>query len=280
MSQTHQLRVVACEAARGAGAVLRDHFARGREYTQKSGSLDLVTEADRASEAAISTFLEEHFPDHGFFGEEGGQRHAADGKPVWIVDPLDGTTNFAHRIPAFAVSIAAVIDSVPVACAVYDPMRDELFSAARGGGATLGEKALRVSDVDEIGRSILATGFPYDRRERIDFYLAHWKAAALGGHGVRRCGAAAIDLAWIAAGRFDGFWEYGLKAWDIAAGALLVEEAGGRVTDLAGGALALFGQRIAATNGRIHGDLLALLESSGAPQDQAPPVPPAPEGFS
>jgi myo-inositol-1(or 4)-monophosphatase len=272
------LRVLACEAARAAGAGIRQALGAGLAVEQK-GAVDLVTEADRASEALIQQFLQDHVPAHGLLGEEGSTRPAKEGKPTWIVDPLDGTTNFAHGIPIFAVSMAAVLDGAVQAGAVYDPMRDELFSAARGQGAWLGDRPLRVSTTDSLEKAVVATGFPYDRQERPDFYLAHWKALMTRTHGVRRCGAAALDLAWVAAGRFDGFWEFGLRAWDVAAGSLLIEEAGGEVSSLDGGPMNLFGARIAASNGHVHQELLEALGSAEPPPGQEPPIPPRPPGF-
>ncbi|MBK8482329.1 MAG: inositol monophosphatase [Proteobacteria bacterium] len=249
------------EAARAAGALVREAFGKVSHYTAKGRSVDLVTEVDRAAEACIARYLERRFPDHGLLAEEGTRRPSAPGQPLWVVDPLDGTTNFAHALPAVAVSIGIVQDDRVVAGAIYDPLRDELFSAARGLGARLNDRPLTVSTTPTLERSLVASGFPYDRRERAAYYLAFWQAVLPRVQGLRRLGAAAIDLAWVAAGRFDAYWELNLKPWDLAAGTLIVAEAGGRVTDHTGAAVVLDAGNIVASNGLVHEELLAALRS-------------------
>jgi myo-inositol-1(or 4)-monophosphatase len=222
--------------AREAGALLREFYHRGVR-TEYKGDVDLVTEADRASEALIGERLRAAFPDHGIYGEE-GTREALDSEFRWYVDPLDGTTNFAHGFPVFCVvlgcehrhpGLAADEDGEMVAGVIYDPLRDEMFSAARGAGATLNGEPIHVSRAKSLQESLIATGFPSQKRHRspnIHFY----QEFTLRSHGVRRAGSAAIDLAYVACGRLDGYWEFHLNPWDTSAGYLLLEEAGGRIT--------------------------------------------------
>jgi myo-inositol-1(or 4)-monophosphatase len=250
--------------AREAGAVLREFFAKGVE-TEYKGDVDLVTVADRTSEKLIRERLAVAFPEHGIFGEE-GTRERLDGDFRWYVDPLDGTTNFAHGFPQFCVSLgleqrpaglAPEADGTLVAAVIYDPLRDELFTAERGRGARLNGKPLRVSRTPVLAESLLATGFPSHKRHQnpnIHFY----QEFTLRSHGVRRAGSAALDLAYVAAGRLDGFWEFNLNPWDTAAGILLVEEAGGRVTNFSGGAFRLDSREVLASNGLIDGELQNL----------------------
>ena len=253
------LRDAAAEAARAAGALVRAGFGKVRDYRSKGRSVDLVTEIDRAAERCIADFLAARFPDHGLLAEEGTRRPTGAGRPLWIVDPLDGTTNFAHALPVVAVSIGVVQSDQVVAGVIYDPLRDELFAAARGHGARLNAAPLRVSTTPTLERSLVATGFPYDRRERAGYYVAFWQAVMTRAQELRRLGAAAIDLAWVAAGRFDAYWELNLKPWDLAAGTLIVAEAGGRVTDPQGAAVDLAAGNIVASNGLVHDELLAVL---------------------
>jgi len=282
-------RVVA-DIAREAGQLIRDRFSKPREIGVKSAAIDLVTDTDRAADRLIAERLAAAFPEDGLVSEEGGVvpparfratsagASAATGDPAegalyWIVDPLDGTTNFAHGFPQFAVSIAAVAgldpmrplaappraDAAPVIGVVYDPMRDELYSATRQGPATLNGAPIGVTTETSLDACLIATGFPYDRRERADFYLAFWRAMIVRCRDVRRVGAAALDLAWVACGRLDGFWEWNLHAWDIAAGALIVERAGGRATDFSGEPLVVDARQTLATNGRVHDDVLSII---------------------
>jgi myo-inositol-1(or 4)-monophosphatase len=244
-------------AAARAGAIVRERWQSGGSVEIKSTSIDLVTEVDRACEAAILETLTSRFPTHSFLAEESGGR--GDGEFRWLIDPLDGTTNFAHGYPQTAVSIALTRGGQTLLGVVYDPLREELFLARKGEGARLNDRPLRVSAAERLATSLLATGFPYDRREHADFYLAFFKTFMMRTQGIRRAGSAALDLCWVAAGRVDGFWEWKLKPWDTAAGALMVEEAGGRVTDFEGAPFDPFGEQTLATNGRLHGEILEVL---------------------
>jgi len=231
-----ELRATAEEAARRAGAILAERFARHRTIEFKGG-IDLVTDADKASEADLLGFLRARYPAHGILAEESGQTRT--GELRWVVDPLDGTTNYTHRVPHFCVSVAVEGPEGLLAGAVFDPLRNELFSAGKGQGATLNGSALRTSDTQQLNLSLLCTGFPYDVRERPDAPLGLFNRLMRKAQGIRRMGAAALDLAYVACGRYDGFFEFGLKPWDIAAGALLVMEAGGLMTRIDGAPLDL-----------------------------------------
>jgi myo-inositol-1(or 4)-monophosphatase len=215
---------VAVQATLAAARTLRERPATGVRH---KGRVDLVTEVDLACERAIREVLAHHTPDLPVLGEEGGGGHAP---TRWVVDPIDGTTNFVHGLPHYAVSIGLEVDGVATVGVVLDVGRDELYRATRGRGATCNGAPLRTSDVRDLGEALLGTGFPYDRAERPDFYLAFVREALLRTQGIRRAGAAALDLCWVARGALDGFWEFGLKPWDRCAGSVLVEEAGGRFT--------------------------------------------------
>ncbi|MGH7393957.1 MAG: inositol monophosphatase family protein, partial [Candidatus Rokuibacteriota bacterium] len=249
---------MAIEAARDAGDLLRSEVRGTRRITYKGAPTNLVTEMDARAEALILERLAAAFPDDGVLSEEAGARPGRSGRR-WIVDPLDGTTNYAHGVPVFAVSIALETAGRAALGVVYDPTLGELFVAERGGGAFLGDARLAVSTTPVLDESLLTTGFPYDIRRTADNNLREYAAFCLRARAVRRLGSAVIDFAWLAAGRYDGFWALTLGAWDAAARALLVEEAGGRVTDLVGGPLDLDRPAIVATNGRIHDDVLAVL---------------------
>lgn len=254
-SPTH-FREIAIEAAQEAGDILLSEFDRPQKVSYK-GEVDLVTEADKRSEAAIVSRLRRHFPSHAIVAEEGGGATAAESRYVWQVDPLDGTTNFAHGFPVFAVSIALLEDGEPLVGVILNPTNRELFTAMRGEGAYLGQKRIRVSSVEHLSKSLLATGFPTHKRTQNPNIHYYWDFT-LRSHGVRRAGAAALDLCSVACGRFDGFWEFGLKAWDTAAGILLVREAGGTVTDFSGRPYHAGDPVILATNGRIHQEMQQL----------------------
>jgi myo-inositol-1(or 4)-monophosphatase len=245
---------VATEAALRAGRIQRQRYASGVPVEYK-GEIDLVTEVDRACELAVVETLRSRFPDHDIVAEESdferrGARH------VWFVDPLDGTTNFAHSYPMFCVSIALAKDGEIVAGAVYDALHEELFTAEKGGGAHLNGKRLHVSSADALIRSLIITGFPYDLHEKLAARLRRFNKLMGIARAVRRDGSAALDLAYVAAGRADGFWEEILKPWDMHAGRLLVTEAGGVATNLAGQPLGLGPDGIVATNGRIQQELI------------------------
>jgi myo-inositol-1(or 4)-monophosphatase len=257
--------------AREAGAVVRDRFPRTRlTHIGFKGAVNPVTETDIAVEALIVAHLRAAFPGHRFLGEEGGgDEWRAPGSPIWLIDPLDGTNNFAHGFPPVGVSLALLADGQPVVGVIHDPLRGETFAATAGGGATLDGQPIQVSSVGQLADAFLATGFPYDRRtapdnnvERLDHFLRR-------SLGVRRAGAAVLDQAYVACGRLDGFWEIRLKPWDVAAGVLLVREAGGRATDFEGGPDCLSGEFIVASNGRIHDDMLRVIrEGASAPRPE------------
>jgi myo-inositol-1(or 4)-monophosphatase len=250
----HSYLSAAGEIAREAGALLMRHFERVRvEY---KGDYDVVTEADRSSEALIVERLSARFPHHSIVAEEGsGVERGSDF--VWYVDPLDGTTNFAHTFPAFAVSMGLEHRGELLAGIVYDPLHEELFAAEKGSGAFLNQRPIRVSGATRLDESLLATGFP-SRKRHADVNVYFYHQAAMLAHGVRRAGSAALDLCYVAAGRLDGFWEFGLNPWDTAAGLLIAAEAGGRCTDMRGRPCRLRGRTIAVTNGLIHEELLTL----------------------
>ncbi|MDP9356185.1 MAG: inositol monophosphatase [Chloroflexota bacterium] len=264
-------RAVAIDVARDAGAVLRERLGRERDV-QFKGTIDLVTDADRAAEALIAGRLRETYPDHRLLGEEGARGSAevegqeGEASPYgWVIDPLDGTTNYAHGYPHFAVSIALERAGTLLLGVVYDPMRDELFVAERGQGASLNGIPLRVTGTDALIGSLLATGFPYDQAVRAEA-AAIWNAFLFLTQGVRRDGSAALNLCYVAAGRLDGFYERPLQPWDMGAGALMVEEAGGRVSDFRGGVFDLYGHEAIASNGALHETILSVIHEqiSGA----------------
>ena len=243
---------VVIETALEAGQILREEYERPPDIAYK-GDVDLVTQADKRSERAIVARISKHFPQHSISAEE-GLGHVRNSEFRWHVDPLDGTTNFAHKYPCFSVSIALAQNDSVLAGAVYNPISNELFAAARGQGATLNGQKISVSQVETVGTSLLCTGFPVHKR-RASNNIHYYYDFTLRSHGVRRDGSAALDLASVACGRFDGFWEFGLNAWDTAAGVLLVREAGGTVSDFRGDEYALGGPVVLATNARIHEEM-------------------------
>jgi myo-inositol-1(or 4)-monophosphatase len=243
----------AVEAAREAGAVLLAEFDRPQKIGYK-GEVDLVTEADRRAEEVIVARLRSRFPRHAIVAEEGTSRDAAAAGYCWYVDPLDGTTNFAHGYPCFCVSIGLMQGDDLLLGVIFDPIRNEIFTAAQGEGAFLNQRRIRVSSVERLATSLLATGFPSHKRTQNPNIHYYWDFT-LRSHGVRRDGSAALDLAGVACGRFDGFWEFGLKPWDTAAGVLLVREAGGIVTDFAGRPYRPGGEELLASNQHIHAEM-------------------------
>lgn len=249
---------LAVAVAREAGDLLRLH-QRDILNVRHKGVVDLVTDADLASERLIAGRVLAAYPGDHLLAEEGTENATADtGDRRWIVDPLDGTTNYAHGYPLYAVSIGLEVNGTPVVGAVYIPMLDEMFAASVGGGATLNDMPIRVSSNEALIDSMLSTGFAYDPDSRAANY-AHWNEFATRAQAVRRDGAAALDLVYVACGRYDGFWEAELSPWDMAAGSLIVTEAGGRLTGYSGEPFDLYARQVVATNGLIHDDMLAVL---------------------
>lgn len=249
----------AIETAREAGHVLLEKFGKIEKVTKK-GDINLVTEADLASEALIIEKIKSYHPKHSILAEEAGETVVLGGSSTWkwIIDPLDGTTNYAHGYPCFCVTVALEHEGEVVLGVTYDPTRNELFAAEKGQGATLNGKPIRVSATENLGDSLIVTGFPYDFKQRVDF-ARHLTEFLLQSRGVRRDGSAAIDMAYVACGRFDGFWEEGLNPWDVAAGKLLIAEAGGQITYYNGEPFSIYTPPICASNGRIHSQMLDVL---------------------
>jgi myo-inositol-1(or 4)-monophosphatase len=258
--ESNEIERVAIRAARAAGRI---HLKRMNHISiaNKSNVIDLVTEADRESEAAVIEVLRRAFPTHAILAEESGVSGDSS-EHRWIIDPLDGTTNFAHGYPQFCISIAYERRGRLQSAVVFDAFKREMFVAHRGRGARLNGRPIRVTRTPTLANSLLVTGFPYDRRERRRYYLTFWEAFMMRTHGVRRTGSAALDLAWVACGRVDAFWEFGLKPWDVAAGALLVDEAGGRVTNMDGSRLDLAGAQILASNRRVHREMIDTIAAA------------------
>lgn len=244
-------------AARKAGAYLMGRF-QGDLLIEKKGEIDLVTDADRESERIIKDTILGEYPDHKILAEEGGNS-IADSDYFWLVDPLDGTTNFSHGFPVWSVSIALLVKGEIIAGCIYNPILDECFKAEKGTGAYLNGKAISVSSTEKLGDSLLATGFPYDIRRSDDDNIKEFTSFAKSARAVRRAGSAALDLAYVASGRFDGFWEFKLAPWDLAAGTLMVVEAGGNVTSFEGGRYDIFKGEATASNNRIHSQMLEIL---------------------
>jgi myo-inositol-1(or 4)-monophosphatase len=248
----------AVHAAQQAGPLLLDYARKGVTISHKS-SVNLVTEADHAAEQCIIDVIKTSFPDHNILAEERGADANRRSPYKWIIDPLDGTTNFAHGYPAYCVSIGVEHEGVRLLGVVYDPSRRELFLGEAGLGAYLNDAALQVSTTNVLDRALLVTGFAYDIRDTPENNLDHFVAFALKAQGLRRTGTAALDLCYVASGRFDGYWEVKLHPWDMAAGELIVREAGGRVTDFSGRGFSIYGQQLVASNGLIHEEMLTVL---------------------
>ncbi len=248
---------LASEAARQAGKVLREGLGK-RKRIEYKGEINLVTEIDRRAERVITKLIRASYPEHAILAEEGESKKGRTGYK-WIIDPLDGTTNYAHGYPCFCSSIALEQEGKIILGVVYDPLRDELFSAEKAKGAHLNGKRISVSSTGRLIRSLLATGFTYDIK-RDQRNLKHFRNFILSSQAIRRDGSAALDLCYLGAGRFDGFWELKLSAWDVAAGALIVEEAGGKVTDFRGGKFSIYSREILASNGRIHQEMIGILQ--------------------
>ena len=258
------LLLFAQTVAQEAAALLRDRYESQLEVSAKSSAIDLVTDVDQAAEALILSRIRAQYPDHLIFAEETAQdrRVLRGNAPVWLVDPLDGTVNYAHGFPVFATSLALVVDGRPVVGVTVDPLRHEVFAAERGQGAWLNGHPLHVTARQTLAESLLATGFPYTRATEPDNNLDAFTYIMLRTRGVRRAGSACLDIAWVAAGRLDGFWEMYLQPYDWSAGWLLIEEAGGRVTDFSGQPWHMNPTvaRMVATNGLIHDELLAAIQ--------------------
>lgn len=250
-------------ASKEAGALLLD-YARSGFKIQHKQTINLVTDADHAAEQCIIDRIHGTWPDHRFLAEERGRVETRRSPYRWIIDPLDGTTNFAHGYPMYCVSIGLEINGRCVLGVVYDPSRDELYTAWDQGGAWLNGNRIHVSETESLDQSLLVTGFAYDIRETTRNNLDHFARFALKAQGLRRTGSAALDLCYVAAGRFDGFWEVRLNPWDMAAGAVIVREAGGRLTNFRGDDLSIYGQELVASNARIHRGMLAVLAEAGS----------------
>lgn len=244
------------EVARLAGVILREGYGKTQSIEEKGRTTDLVTATDKASEKAVRAYLAQYFPSHAVLGEEEGFSGDRDAEWTWIFDPLDGTTSFAHGLPFFSTCIAVQRRGEIVAGVIYEPLRDEMFVAEKGAGATLNGKKIQVTDTSELKRSLLATGFPYRIAENPNHTLEMFASVVPHAQGIRRMGSAGLDLAYLACGRMDGYWETLLQPWDCAAGCLLVTEAGGRVSDFKGHPHDIFGLETLATNGAIHEQLM------------------------
>lgn len=242
--------------ARQAGQLLKEGLDRPREIRYK-GAIDLVTEMDVAAEKVIVDAIRAAYPDHAILAEESGVTEGAAGYR-WVVDPLDGTTNYAHGLPLFCVSIGLEKDGEPLLGVIYAPMLDELYAAEVGKGASLNGKPIKVSAIETLERSVLVTGFPPEVREKAT-NLAAFTSFITRSQAVRRLGSAAIDMAWVAAGRFDGFWEPRLAPWDMCAGCVIIREAGGVVSGYDGGPFSIYGKEVLATNGRVHDEMIGVL---------------------
>lgn len=256
---SHYLKI-ATEAAETGGEILKKYWGKLANVQHKKYSWDLVTEADKESEESILNILKQNFPTYRILSEEAGLHEAGEEESIWVVDPLDGTTNYTHQYPLVSISIALVKRDKPVVGVVFNPIMNELFQATAASGTTLNGKPVSVSAIDTLDYSLLSTGFAYDRHQTEDNNYTEFCHITQISQGVRRGGSAALDLAYVAAGRLDGYWERGLNAWDIAAGALLVQQAGGKATSYEGDPLILESGRILATNGAIHQTLIYELK--------------------
>lgn len=253
-----EFKEVLLEAAHEAGSIIREYFDGSFEVDNKEGINNLVTEVDKHSEKRIIEIIKKHFPGHSIISEEVGEL-MQDSDYEWIIDPIDGTVNFAHGIPICCVSIALKHKDDLLLGAVYNPMMNEFFFAEKGKGAFLNDKPIRVSKKTDFAKACLVTGFPYKWPNSTEHPIRVFERFILQGLPVRRLGSAAIDLCWVACGRFDGFWEYNLSSWDVAAGYLIVQEAGGTITNFEGDPYSVFDKETLATNGLIHDEMIALI---------------------
>jgi myo-inositol-1(or 4)-monophosphatase len=250
---------IAILAAKQGGAILLDYAKKGFKIHKKEQAINLVTEADLHSEKVIIATIQHAFPEHQILSEEQGLQDIPAHAIKWIIDPLDGTTNFAHGFPMYNVSIGVEHEGTCILGVVYDPTRDELFLGQQGCGATLNDTPIHVSTTPELAEALLVTGFPYDVHTATDNNLKECCAFTLRARGMRRTGTAALDLCYIACGRLDGFWELRLKPWDTAAGKVIVEEAGGKITNYVGEPYSIYGDTLLATNGLIHQEMIEVL---------------------
>ncbi len=257
--EAQAIRKLAERLARGAGEIQREHYEGDFEIQTKSASIDLVTDVDRACERLIVEAIESERCDDAILAEEGGGTDDANAEWRWVIDPLDGTSNYAHGYPRFCVSIGVEQRGVAMVGVVYDPLLDELFSAVRGEGATLNGRPIHVTEESRLGQAMLATGFAYDVHRSEEDNINHFASMVKSARAIRRDGSAALNLCYVAAGRFDAFWELKLHPWDVAAGIVLVEEAGGRTSDFTGTASCQSGRRVVATNHHLHPAVLEIL---------------------
>lgn len=254
-----ELTQFATSLAQAAGIVLRKYWGNLSEIQEKSHAGDLVTEADKESESVIISKINAHYPTHAILAEESGAIGKKQSEYLWVIDPVDGTTNYAHQYPFVSISIGLMHNQIPIVGVVYNPIYEELFVAAKGEGAFFNGRPIRVSQVNRLSKSLLATGFPYNRRETKDNNYPEFYHLTSVSQGVRRQGSAALDLANVACGRLDGFWEQGLQPWDSLAGIVLIEEAGGRITNYKGEPFDIYSHKILATNGLIHQEMIDAL---------------------
>lgn len=253
---------IAIEAAKTAGRFLKQNLGKARDIQRKEGQeRNLVTEIDKGSEKLIIEIIKSHFPTHDILAEESARKQGGKSDYRWIIDPLDGTTNFTHGFPVFCVSIGLQHREDLQLGVIYDPNLDELFTAEKGGGAYLNGKKIAVSRNNALTESLLVTGFPYNIVENPNHAVEHFVNFLMKAQAVRRMGSAAIDLAYVAAGRYEGFWEVALNPWDMAAGVVLVTEAGGRVSDFRGNPFNIYKPEVLATNGLVHADMMAVLKT-------------------
>ena len=248
------------QISKEAGALIRNAFGKTHSIEFKTNELNLVTETDKASEKLITDFIKKKYPSHGILAEESGETNNSS-EYLWVVDPLDGTTNFAHGLPIFSVSIGLQKNGETIAGVVYDVMQDIIYSAEKGSGATANSVKIKVSENNNLQHSLLVTGFPYNIKENPDKALERFTTLSKKSRGIRRLGSAAIDFCYVATGVFDGFWEVHLNPWDICAGNLIVEEAGGIVTDFDGKPIDIFTKRILCTNRKIHQKMIEVMKS-------------------
>jgi myo-inositol-1(or 4)-monophosphatase len=264
MTETAEILALARRLALAAGAVQRESYETAHEISTKSAAVDLVTEVDRRCEALIVEALHRERPDDAILAEEGSNRERASARWRWVIDPLDGTVNYAHGYPRFCVSIGVEEGGARTVGVVYDPLMNELYHAVRGSGAFRNDRPIAVSRESDLARSLFATGFAYDVHRSHEDNLDHFGRFVKNARAVRRDGSAALDLCYVACGRLDGYWELKLHPWDLSAGSLIVEEAGGRVSDLAGKPLSVEGRSVVSSNGNVHEAMLRLLASGAS----------------